>query len=710
VERTRREFLTDTGRTTVAVGLAGSLPLALRVPRAAAQAPPDLPASGWSTADYWAFADWAMAAAEQGYDERTGYYGSDIRTSCAMLAAHSIAAQVGYTGGPTRNDARAKRIAEGLVQAPAFKDAPPGTSTGTTNPRSSSQVHAPGWMGQVNGEGGQHVSIDPKVAEALSRAWLARDTLGLSTDTAGLIVDRIQRTAEGVFYRYPNMRLNQANWYLELYVWAAVTADDPKRWAPEFQQQLDRWCAGAERVRSPWTIPNLGPSWSFHRDPLTGLDAAENIESNEYACIILDALSYLREAKANGVQLSAQQRKVLRAWSKRALSAYFTHSGYPNWDTGLYLERWHLGRYWAWALGGLFAIMLNDEQGDDADAATAKYLLDRAFATYTRWAALQGKAVPQTPTYPVKSKLTPNPPDMAARFVFLATRAVWRDIEKLPAAAPPAMYAYDPSIGRLAISTRRYNCAIVPQTNGAFPYGGIDLCRLADADQRVAASIGGTGSANFGVIVSAGGRAVVASATPRTRGGPPPLTMTKGPRGRITAGESYPASPYAGRFSTLEVTGTRSAGGVTVRATNNFTEARIVSTWVITLGSSAAALTVDAHFPSYGAGSIFAVSRGGRRTRLTPSGAGVRLAEVAYFHVVSEQPETGYVIVPRRFPAGARTAVARPSAQSSAPKPGPTLVLELERAGRSFRTATLQVAMAVAATASDARSVARALD
>ena len=260
--------------------------------------------------------------------------------------------------------------------------------------------------------------------------------------------------------------------------------------------------------------------------------------------------------------------------------------------------------------------------------------------------------MPQTPTYPVKSKLTPNPPDMAARFVFLATRAVWRDIEKLPAEAPSAMYAYDPSIGRLAVSTRRYNCAIVPQTNGAFPYGGIDLCRLADADQRVAASIGGTGSANFGVIVSAGGRGVVASATPRTRGGPPPLTMTKGPRGRITAGESYPASPYAGRFSTLEVTGTRSAGGVTVRATNNFTEARIVSTWVITRGSSAAALTVDAHFPSYGAGSIFAVSRGGRRTRLTPSGAGVRLAEVAYFHVVSEQPETGYVIVPRRFPAG----------------------------------------------------------
>ncbi len=75
--------------------------------------------------------------------------------------------------------------------------------------------------------------------------------------------------------------------------------------------------------------------------------------------------------------------------------------------------------------------------------------------------------MPQTPTYPVKSKLTPNPPDMAARFVFLAARAVWRDIEKLPASAPAAMYAYDPSIGRLAITTRRYNAAILAQNSAA---------------------------------------------------------------------------------------------------------------------------------------------------------------------------------------------------------------------------------------------------
>ena len=221
----------------------------------------------------------------------------------------------------------------------------------------------------------------------------------------------------------------------------------------QFRNQLTRWCTGATQKRDPWIINNLSPSWSFHRDPLASVNDTQNIESNEYACIILDALSYLPEAKQYGLVLSSHEKKVLKAWSKRAISAYFTHSGYLNWDTGLYLDRWHLGRYWAWSLGGLFAIMLNDEQGDATDAQHAKWLFDRALATYTRWAKLAGQAVPQTPTYPVKSTLTPNPPDMAARFVFLATRAVWRDIEKLPNAAPPALYAYDPGIGRLTVTT-----------------------------------------------------------------------------------------------------------------------------------------------------------------------------------------------------------------------------------------------------------------
>ncbi len=708
-DRTRRELLADAGRLSVAGMLVapGSLAVAQAVPA------PDLPTGGgWTNADYWAFADWAMTAADDLWDESIGFYGSDIRTSCAMLAAHSIAAQMGYTGGPTRNDARAQRMATSLANAPPFRTAPASGSTGATDPHSSSQSHTPGWTGSpTSSTQSQHVSIDPKVAEALSRAWIVRDTIGLSSQTASRIADRIQATAEGVFFLYPNMRLNQVNWYLELYVWAAVTADDPQKWIPQFRRQLTRWCTGAMQQRDPWEITNLSPSWSFHRDPLASANSAQNIESNEYACIILDALSYLPEAKQYGLELTSQQKKVLGAWSKRAISAYFTHSGYLNWDTGLYLDRWHLGRYWAWSLGGLFAIMLNDEQGSAKDAQHAKWLFDRALSTYTRWAKLQGAAVPQTPTYPVNSGLTPNPPDMAARFVFLATRAVWRDIESLPNTTPGALYAYDPAIGRLTVTTRSYNCAIVAQSNGAFPYGGLDLCRLSDADQRVAASIGGNGAANFGVVVKrTGGDVVVSSSVPRKKDGPPPLTMTKGPRGKITTGASYPSNPYAGSFSDLEVTGVRHGGGVTVRSTNHFEPDHILSTWQATRGDNDDALDVEVRFPSYGSSAkITAVTTSGSRIALKRGGAAVALRRVGYFWLRSGGNETGYVVVPLSFPDGAETAVVKPGKQSSAPLPGLTLLVRLASDDRKFDSCKLKVAMAVADTSAAAASVAQQL-
>ena len=68
------------------------------------------------------------------WDEAAGVLRDDIRTSCAMLSAHSIAAQIGYTGGPTRNDTRARRIADAFMNAPPFRPAPAGGSTGATNP------------------------------------------------------------------------------------------------------------------------------------------------------------------------------------------------------------------------------------------------------------------------------------------------------------------------------------------------------------------------------------------------------------------------------------------------------------------------------------------------------------------------------------------------------------------------------------------------
>ena len=89
-DRTRRELLADAGRVSLAGSLLAPIGGAPAHGARAAQAvpAPDLPTqSGWTNDDYWAFADWAMTAADPLWNESTGAYGSDIRTSAAMLAA-----------------------------------------------------------------------------------------------------------------------------------------------------------------------------------------------------------------------------------------------------------------------------------------------------------------------------------------------------------------------------------------------------------------------------------------------------------------------------------------------------------------------------------------------------------------------------------------------------------------------------------------------
>ena len=68
----------------------------------------------------------------------------------------------------------------------------------------------------------------------------------------------------------------------------------------------------------------------------------------------------------------------------------------------------------------------------------------------------------------------------AARMQANAARALDAGLGPHAAPAPPALYAYDPDIGRLAVTTPAYNTAIVAVNQRAFPYGGIDLARLFD--------------------------------------------------------------------------------------------------------------------------------------------------------------------------------------------------------------------------------------
>ena len=97
-----------------------------------------------------------------------------------------------------------------------------------------------------------------------------------------------------------------------------------------------------------------------------------------------------------------------------------------------------------------------------------------------------------------------------------AARAIDAGLGRARSSGRPRCTRIDPDIGRLAVTTPAYSTAIVAVNQRAFPYGGLDLARLFDGDQDVAANIGGTPPASFGALVrDVSGRRVLASQVAR---------------------------------------------------------------------------------------------------------------------------------------------------------------------------------------------------
>ena len=362
----------------------------------------------------------------------------------------------------------------------------------------------------------------------------------------------MRSVANSPFFRYPNIRLNQINFAAEIQACAVSMTDDPTLLRRDYRLQLTRFLRGAKRAVRPWRIPNLGPSYNFHRNPFQRAGVGQNIESAEYASIVLDVIYYYEQARARGMKpISVAHGRTLRAFVRRSLSAYWTHSGYLNWDTGLYLYRWHLSRYWAWSCQGLLAIASSKNFVRDDERRWAKHMFDRSLSLYERFTERwdDDRREPGSSLYGVTTKFSEGKHFELARFQALAAEAILRGMGDDPAVEPPPLYAFDPSIGRLAITTPTYNTAIVAVSNGAFPYGGIDIARWFDSRQRVISHIGGRAPAGFGLTVRApNGQLVTASQRPRTRLSPGrlPIILNKSPQGPITRMKRYPSSPHAG--------------------------------------------------------------------------------------------------------------------------------------------------------------------
>jgi hypothetical protein len=614
---------------------------------------------------------------------------------------HAIAALQGHDG-ESRRDARARAMALRLCQAPPFRPARNGRPTRHPDPRSESQAHAPGFVSNVRNSGSsQHITVDPKVARALYYAWRARDELQLPDATVALIVDRVRSVAFSPFFRYPNIRLNQINFAAEIHACATSMTGNSTLLRNDYRRQLGRFLNGAKRSVRPWRIANLGPSYSFHRNPFQRAGANQNIESAEYANIVLDVIYYYEQARREGMRpLSRSQARTLRAWVSRALPAYWTHSGYLNWDTGLYLYRWHLSRYWAWSCQGLMAIASSKNFVNDNERRWAKFIFDRSLDTYERFSQRwdDDRREPGSSLFGITTKFSEGPHFELARFQALAAEAVLRGMGNDPAEEPPPLYAFDPQIGRLTVTTPSYNTAIVAISNGAFPYGGIELARLYDSRQRVVSHIGGRAPAGIGLVVRApNGSVVAASQRPRTvlRPGRRPVVLTRSPRGAILKGLRYPSSPYAGRFSVLEANGLADRAGVRFRSRYRFGTDRIDIGWKVTRARTDA-LQAEATFPSWDSATINAILKAGGVVRLTgeaPRVAQVDLATADYFFI--DGSEGGYVVVPVSFPPGTLARVLRPSGQSSNPRPGPSMTLRLAPPSR-WGALSLDVSIALA--------------
>jgi hypothetical protein len=369
----------------------------------------------------------------------------------------------------------------------------------------------------------------------------------------------------------------------------------------------------------------------------------------------------------------------------RVLAGYWTHAGYLNWDTGFGFRRLHQAKKLPLAQEGLLAIAAGgDLTPGPAWAAWAKSMLDRGISLYERWLPDDG-GVPPALLFDLSERPQPAAHAVlaAARVEANAARAVDAGLGSHRSAVPPPLYAWDPDTGRLAVTTPHYNTAIVSANANAFPYGGLDIARLFDGRQEVAGSIGGVSPAAFGMVIrTAAGHTLLATQRPASGGvrGAPAVHLVQAPSGVGASPRSAPTRAFAGRFTRLRTIGHVRRGRQAATVGYVFRSRTIDARWSFR-GTGRARRTVELDFPSWqgnGDAHVWAVAPGGWTREILNYRT---LEGVRWFYVQSER--SGYAVVPRDMPASARAQLVHPARQPSAPRPGPTLVLELAHASRA---------------------------
>jgi hypothetical protein len=614
------------------------------------------------------------------WDEQAGRYepgpGATVtEVNADLLLVHAVAARRGLSG-PLRDDRRARAIVRFLTGPQVWTDRPlPGAAP----------AKGPGWRAAPD-HPSQHMVFETEAADGLVHAYLARAQLGLDAASVARIRDQIARVAGSVDWRWPALRLNQINWYCAILAADATVNGATAALASGMARHLERFLGG---VGSPGggvatAAGNLGPGLRFHYLPARGLGAKMNIDSAEYANIVLGFGRFYGQARSAGMPAPARIG-LLREWVRRVIAGYWTHAGYLNWDTGLGFARWQQRKKAAISQLALLGIATEPELAPGpAWGAWAKWLLDAGLREYAALTARDGR-VPAAVAYDVH--VMPQTRGTAylaaARYAANAMRALEAGLGRAPAAEPPALYSFDPDTGRLAVTTPSYNTAIVAVDQHAFPYGGIDLARLFDARQEVAGSTGGMGSAAFGLRVRADdGRTLLRTqyGTRPYAPGVTPLTLVRAPRGAGVSASAAIGEAYAGPFTDLRVRGSVRASGLLATSEYRFTRGWIDGRWTLA-GRPASGTQAGVTFPSWGRGARVLATLADGRTVVLGSRP-LALARVRSLHVVSAR--SGYVVTPLSRPAGAAVRLLAVRPQAADPEPGPSLELVLAPGANRF--------------------------
>ena len=244
----------------------------------------------------------------------------------------------------------------------------------------------------------------------------------------------------------------------------------------------------------------------FHYLPDGAPRSKLNTESAEYANIVASTNRFYDAAVARGMApLPPEDEALLRRWMTRVLAGYWTHAGYLNWDTGFGFGRWHQMK----KFGARPAVADRDRRRRPAVAVAQR---GRVGEVHPRGAASRctSASCPRRRAWrrACSIRSAPHPQSEAQALLAAVAPGRQRGARRVrrhprPRRAPSRRRCTRSTrdVGRLAVTTPAYNTAITAITQGAYPYGGIDLARLYDDRQEVAATLGARPPASFGLLV-----------------------------------------------------------------------------------------------------------------------------------------------------------------------------------------------------------------